>query len=215
MKMAAAEALWESEDPAAMSLFTIGNEKERRDVFAIHIPAALSLLSYNQLTGEVRGINDLQAEYEATYGPGDYVPPVAISYWSFRIMVGAGMVMIIAAGYALLLSMGEQLGEKPRFMKAFTWMMILPYLATSTGWILTEVGRDPWIVFGLMKIESAISPNVTAGALLFTLIGFTLVYGALMAADIYLLQKFAKQADYADVIEIKPDTAPALSVAGD
>jgi cytochrome d ubiquinol oxidase subunit I len=215
MKMAAAEALWESEDPAAMSLFTIGNEKERRDVFAIRIPGALSLLSYNQLTGEVRGINDLQAEYETLYGPGDYVPPVAISYWSFRLMVGAGTLMLIAAGYALLLAMGEQIDEKARFMKAFLWLIPMPYLATTTGWILTEVGRAPWIVFGLMKIEDAISPNVSAGALLFTLIGFTLVYGILMVADIYLLQKYAKQADYTDVVEAESGTAPALSVAGD
>ncbi|MDT8307873.1 MAG: cytochrome ubiquinol oxidase subunit I, partial [Anaerolineae bacterium] len=85
MKMAAAEALWDTEDPAAMSLFTVGNEAERRDVFAIRLPRALSLLAFNQLEGEVQGINDLQAVYEARYGPGDYVPPVAISYWSFRI----------------------------------------------------------------------------------------------------------------------------------
>jgi len=215
MKIAAAEALWESENPAAMSLFTIGNERERRDVFAIRIPAALSLLSYNQLTGEVRGINELQTEYEALYGPGNYVPPVAISYWSFRIMVGAGTIMVIAAGYALLLAMGEQLGEKPRFMKAFIWMMALPYMATATGWILTEVARAPWIVFGLMKIEDAISPNVTVGMLLVTLIGFTLVYGALMAADIYLLQKYAKKADYTDIIEVDTGAAPALSIVGD
>ncbi len=215
MKMAAAEALWESEDPAAMSLFTVGNEKERRDVFAIRIPRALSLLSYNQLTGEVRGINDLQAEYEETYGPGNYVPPVAISYWSFRIMVGAGTLMLIAVGYALLLAMGEEVEKKPRFMKAFIWFLPLPYLATATGWILTEVGRAPWIVFGLMKIEDAVSPNVSVGMVLFTLIGFTLIYGVLMVADIYLLQKFARQPEAVGLVPIGVSDDTAVSIVGD
>ena len=215
MKMAAAEALWESEDPAAMSLFTVGNEKERRDVFAIRIPRALSLLSYNQLTGEVRGINDLQAEYEVTYGPGNYVPPVAISYWSFRMMVGAGTLMLIAAGYALLLTMGEETQKPPRFMKAFIWLLPLPYMATATGWILTEVGRAPWIVFGLMKIEDAVSPNVSVGMVLFTLIGFTLIYGVLMVADIYLLQKFARQPEAVGLVPIGVSGDTAVSIVGD
>lgn len=215
MKMAAAEALWESEDPAAMSLFTIGNQKEGRDVFAIRIPAALSLLAYNQLTGEVRGINDLQAEYEVTYGPGNYVPPVIVTYWSFRIMVGAGFLMLIAVGYAMLLVMGEQLGDKPRFMKAFLWFIPLPYLAITTGWLLTEVGRFPWIVFGLMKIENAVSPNVPAGAVLATLVVFTLIYGALMVADIYLLQKYAKRPDLSWMMESGETAAPELSIVGD
>ena len=101
MKMAAAEALWESENPASFSLFTIGNEAERQDVFAIRIPGLLSLLAYNRLDGEVRGINDLQASIEQTFGPGNYVPPVAISYWTFRLMVGAGLLMALLALLAL------------------------------------------------------------------------------------------------------------------
>jgi cytochrome d ubiquinol oxidase subunit I len=212
MKMAAAEALWESEDPAAMSLFTIGNERERRDVFAIRLPRVLSLLAYNQLEGEVKGINDLQAEYEKTYGPGDYVPPVAVSYWSFRMMVGAGMLMLIAVGYALLLAMGEETDKKPRFMKAFIWLLPLPYLATATGWILTEVGRAPWIVFGLMKIEDGVSPNVSVAMVLFTLIGFTLIYGILMVADIYLLQKFARRPEMVGLVPVDVELDTAVSI---
>ncbi len=215
MKMAAAEALWESEDPAAMSLFTIGNERERRDVFAIRLPSVLSLLAFNHLDGEVKGINDLQAEYEQTYGPGNYVPPVAVSYWSFRIMVGAGTLMIIAVGYALLLAMGEEVEKKPRFMKAFVWLLPLPYMATATGWILTEVGRAPWIVFGLMKIEDAVSPNVSAATILFTLITFTVVYAVLMGADIYLLQKYARQPEKVGLIEIDTRGETAVSIVGD
>ena len=215
MKMAAAEALWESEDPAALSLFTISNQKEQREVFSIRIPRALSLLAYNQLTGEVRGINDLQAEYELTYGPGDYVPPIAITYWSFRIMVGIGTLMLIAMGYALLLMLGEQLEDKPRFMKLFVWFIPLPIIAISSGWILTEVGRFPWIVFGLMKIEGATSPNVTPGMVLTTLTGFTLLYAALMVADIYLLVKYAKKPEATDIVSTDAGNAPAISIVGE
>jgi cytochrome d ubiquinol oxidase subunit I len=215
MKMAAAEALWESEDPAAMSLFTISNEQEHRAVFAIRIPAALSLLAYDQPAGEVRGINDLQAEYEETYGPGDYVPPVTITYWSFRAMVGFGTLMIIAIVYALLLVMGEQLTDKPRFMKWFVWFIPLPYLAISFGWILTEVGRFPWIVFGLMKIEGATSPNVSSGMVFTSLTGFTLLYAALMVADVYLLFKYAKKPEATDIISTDAGSPPAVSIVGE
>jgi len=149
MKMAAAEALWESEDPAAMSLFTIGNEAERRDVFAIKIPGMLSLLAYNRFTGEVKGIKNLQAEYEQTYGPGDYVPPVAVSYWTFRIMEGIGMAMALLALFGLYLMWRNSLERNPLYLRVLIWAVALPYLANSTGWLFTELARQPWIVFGL------------------------------------------------------------------
>jgi cytochrome d ubiquinol oxidase subunit I len=98
MKMAAAEALWQTENPAAMSLFTWGNEPERRDVWAVRVPGLLSFLAYNRFEGEVRGIREIQAEYEAKHGPGDYVPPVKWTYWNFRAMAGAGMAMLLLAG---------------------------------------------------------------------------------------------------------------------
>jgi len=192
MKMAAAEALWNTEDPASFSLLTIGDLSQRRDVFSIRLPRLLSLLAYNQLEGEVKGIYDLQAEYEAQYGAGDYIPPVAITYWTFRIMVGAGFAMLGLAVYALFLVMGELLEKRPGMMKFFTWAMVLPYLATTSGWLLTELGRSPWVVFGLMKIEDAISPTVTAGEVLLSLVVFTVVYGVLAFADVYLLAKYAR-----------------------
>ena len=192
MKMAAAEALWTSLDPASFSLLTIGDLSQRRDVFAIRLPRLLSLLSYNQLSGEVKGIHNLQAEYEQVYGPGNYIPPVAVTYWSFRIMVGAGFAMAALALYALFIVMGEMFEHRPRILKLFLWAIALPYLANTAGWLMTELGRAPWVVFGLMKIEDAVSPTVTGGMALVTLLGFTLVYAALIVADIYLLSKFAK-----------------------
>jgi cytochrome d ubiquinol oxidase subunit I len=189
MKIAAAEGLFQTEDPASFSLITIGDASGRSDVFSIRLPNLLSLLAYNQLSGKVLGINDLQSQYQQQYGPGDYVPPAWATYWSFRLMVGAGFLMLLLAGYGLFLSMAEMLEaeRKPRFFKLFVYAMILPYLATTAGWLMTELGRYPWVVFGLMKLQDAVSPNVSVGMLLITLVGFTLVYGALMVADIYLL----------------------------
>jgi cytochrome d ubiquinol oxidase subunit I len=192
MKMAAAEALWETENPASFSVLTIGDLAQRRDVFAIRLPRLLSLLAYNQLNGEVKGIHDLQAEFETQYGPGNYIPPVAVTYWSFRIMVGAGFVLLVLALYALFISMGGVFETRPRVLKLFTLAIALPYLANTSGWLMTELGRVPWVVYGLMKIDDAVSPTVSGGAVLVTLIGFTLIYAVLMAADIYLLVKYAR-----------------------
>lgn len=204
MKMAAAEALWQTENPAAMSLFTWGNEAERKDVWAIKVPGLLSFLAYNRFDGEVRGIRDIQAEYEARYGPGDYVPPVKWSYWNFRAMVGAGTLMLLLAAWALLAMLRGNLEGSPRLLALLVPAIVLPYVANSSGWIFTEIGRVPWIVFGVMKIENGVSPNVTAGEVLFSLVGFTLLYGALMVADIYLLNKYAKAGLHAP----EPDEAP-------
>ena len=192
MKMAAAEALWESENPASFSLITIGNEPERRDVFAIRIPRLLSLLAYNRLDGEVKGIKNLQAEYEQRYGPGDYAPPIALAYWNFRLMVGAGFLMALLALYGLYLVLQNRVDAAPRFLSWLPWAIFLPYLANTTGWLLTELGRQPWIVFGLQKTADAVSPNLTTGSVLFTAVLFTLLYGALMVADLYLLRKYAR-----------------------
>jgi cytochrome d ubiquinol oxidase subunit I len=192
MKMAAAEALWETENPAAMSLFTWGNERERRDVFSVRVPGLLSFLAHNRFDGEVRGIQDNQAEYEAKYGPGDYVPPVKWTYWNFRVMAGAGMAMLLLAAWSLWAMLKDRIEKNPRLLALLVPAIGLPYVANSAGWIFTEIGRAPWIVFGVMKIESGVSPNVTAGEVLFSLVAFTLLYGALMVADLYLLSKYAK-----------------------
>ncbi|HRE27244.1 MAG TPA: cytochrome ubiquinol oxidase subunit I, partial [Anaerolineales bacterium] len=190
MKMAAAEGLYVTEDPASFSVLTIG-DFEGNEVFSFRIPTLLSLLSYNQLTGVVRGMDDLQVEYEARFGPGDYRPPAFVVYWSFRAMVGSGFAMLGLAVVALVISLGDLTEKAGRWLALYPLAILLPYVANSTGWLMTEVGRSPWVVHGLMKIEDAVSPNVSGEAVLFTTIVFTLLYGALMAADLYLLRRFA------------------------
>ena len=216
MKMAATEALWNTEEPASFSILTIGDLAQRNDVFSLRIPRLLCLLAYDQLDCKIEGINDLQKVFEQQYGPGDYIPPVAFTYWTFRLMVGSGFLMAALALYALFMTMGEMFEDRPRVLRLFLLAMVLPYLATSTGWLLTELGRAPWVVYGLMKIEDAISPTVSGLEVLITLVGFTLIYGALMVADIYLLTKYAKAGPSAEQsAEIASDAAPALVGAQD
>jgi len=193
MKMAAAEALWETQNPASFSLFSIVNEQEQRDVVAIHIPYLLSVLAHNSLEGEVKGIKNLQAEYEGLYGPGDYVPPVTIVYWAFRFMFIPGVIMPLLALLGLYLVWRRRLDRARWYLRLLTLAIALPYIANTGGWILTEVGRQPWIVYGLMRTEQGVSTAVPVGAMLASLVIFTLVYGSLMVANIYLLSKFARR----------------------
>lgn len=192
MKIAAAEALWETENPASFSVFSVFDETNRKDTFAIRIPGVLSFLAYNRFEGEIKGINDLQREYEAIYGPGNYVPSVFTAYWTFRIMVGAGSLMVLVAGYAVLVAYKKKPFIQKKILGLFPWFIALPYLANTTGWLLTETGRQPWAVFGVLKTAESVSPNITVGMVLTSLIIFTLLYGILMAADVYLLVKYAK-----------------------
>jgi len=193
MKFAAAEALWETEAPASLSLLTIGDLSGTKEVFSIRLPYAMSLLTCNNLTCEVRGMNELQAEFEATYGPGDYRPPIPIAYWSFRGMLTAGLLMILVALPALYLVLRGKLDPAPRAIRLLLLAIPLPYLANTSGWILAEVGRQPWIVYGLLFTENGVSTIVGAGTVLFSLLTFALIYGGLMVIDVYLLTKYARR----------------------
>jgi cytochrome d ubiquinol oxidase subunit I len=195
MKMAAAEALWESEDPAGLTLIGFFSESEQKDIWSLRIPKMLSFMSYNSFEGEVRGIKELQAEFEERYGPGDYSPPVLLTFWSFRFMVGTGVLMIVLALVSLYLDRTGKHEKSPLFLRVLSWSFFLPYIANTAGWLLTELGRQPWIVYGLQKTADAVSPNVPATTVLFSLIGFAAVYGVLMVADVYLLVRYARQVE--------------------
>jgi len=191
MKMAAAEALWNSENPASMSLFTIGDESQRKDVFAIRVPALLSFLAYNRFQGEVKGINDVQKEEQQQFGPGDYVPPVAISYWTFRIMVGAGFLMLFVSIFALWRTYKSNYEFSRLAYRVIFWTMLLPYIANTTGWLFTEIARQPWTVYGLIRTADSVSNVVSSGSVLFSLISFTVIYAILIVVMISLFKKFA------------------------
>jgi cytochrome bd ubiquinol oxidase subunit I len=192
MKAASTEALYDTEDPASFSILTIGDLTGKHVVWQVRIPDVLSLLYYNRLNGEVPGIDDLQVQYQAKYGPGDYVPLVVFTYWGFRFMVAAGFTMLALAAYALYHVMRNKVGPRIRWLWVFVLAIALPYIANTSGWVLTELGRQPFIVYGLLKTENAMSPGLTTGMVLFSLIGFAVIYAALMGTDIYLLSKAAR-----------------------
>jgi cytochrome d ubiquinol oxidase subunit I len=189
MKTASIEALWNTEKPASFSLLTIGDLSGKREIWSLRIPYVTSFLSCNNLTCPVLGVNELQARYQQQYGAGDYVPLMVFVYWGFRAMMTAGFLMIAVAALCLW-AQGRNL-ERHRWLKWLPWVIVLPYIGNTSGWLLTEMGRQPWIVQGLLKVRDGISPNLTTTDLLISLIGFVLLYGTLATADIYLMRKFA------------------------
>jgi len=111
-------------------------------------------------------------------------------------MVGAGGLMILLGLYGLYLSRKDKLVEKVRYLKLMVYAIILPFIANTTGWIMTEIGRQPWVVFGLMKTEDAVSPSVTFNEVLFSLIAFTTIYAVLAGISIYLFVRHIKKTDH-------------------
>jgi cytochrome d ubiquinol oxidase subunit I len=185
----AIEAHWETSQPASFSILTIGDLSGKREVWSIRVPSVLSFLACNNFDCEVRGVNDLQAEYQAKYGPGDYVPLMVVTYWTFRFMMTVGFLMMLLSFFFLLATRKQY--ENAKWMKWVPWVIALPYIANSSGWILTEMGRQPWIVQGLLTVEKAVSPNLTTLDLLISLIGYAVVYGSLGVSMVYLMKKYA------------------------
>lgn len=193
MKMAAAEAHWETENPAGLLLYASIDEQGQKNNSELKIPALLSFLSYNSFTGEVKGIHELQAAAVKQYGPGNYVPPVTSLFWNFRIMLTAGVWLLLIALVGLYFYKTNRLEQKAWFLKIVLWTIPVPYIANTTGWYLAEVGRQPWIVYGLQKVEAGVSSSVSAVSMLIALVGFTLIYAALALAGVYLFIKVIKK----------------------
>jgi cytochrome bd ubiquinol oxidase subunit I len=194
MKMAAAEALYETENPASLSLFSIVDEKNRREIFSIRVPFLGSLLLHNSLQGEMTGMNEVQKQYEDQYGPGDYIPPVTITFMAFRVMVGSGTIMLMLSGLFTFLiwkNRGTTLQLHPLLVKLAIIGISLPYLANSAGWILTEIGRQPWVVQGILLTKDAFSKSLHPSEVAISLFIFTALYGVLMIITIGLIKKAA------------------------
>jgi len=201
MKMAAAEAHWETENPAGLSLFASIDEQGQKNNFEIKIPGLLSFLSFNSFTGEVKGIHELQNTAVQDYGPGNYIPPVTSLFWSFRIMLTAGIWLVLMALLGLYFYNSKGLEQKNWFLKLLLWTIPVPYIANIAGWFLAEVGRQPWIVYGLQKVEAGVSTSVSVTSMLIAFVGFVLIYAALAVADVYLMVKFIKKGPEAAIAE--------------
>lgn len=195
MKMAASEGLWDtSSDPAPWTVFAMIDTEKKENSAELKIPYLLSFLSYSKFSGEVIGMNELQAQYEQEYGPGDYIPPVKTTFWSFRIMVLAGSLMIVLALYGIYLSMRKKLDQMNKwFLRAMVGAIALPFIGNTAGWIMTEIGRQPWTVFGHMRTEDSISPSVSGGEVLFSVISFSTIYLILLIITIFLFVREIKK----------------------
>lgn len=189
MKLAALEALWQTENPAPFTIYATVDEVNQRNNSQIAIPGMLSFLVYNEFSGEIKGIQELQNTAVKTYGPANYIPDITGIFWSFRIMIAAGILMSILLAMAAILLPKNRLADKTWLLKMLVYMLPLPYIANSTGWYITEGGRQPWIVVGLQKVNDAISQNITTTDVWISLIGFTAVYSILAAVAIYLAKK--------------------------
>jgi len=206
MKMASIEALWESEQPASFSILTIGDLTGKRELWSWRLPGFTSFLACNNFLCEVRGVYDIQTEYATKFGSGDYIPLMVFTYWGFRFMMTVGLAMIALAAF-FLWALAHHI-ERTRWLKWVPWVIVLPYIGNANGWILTEMGRQPWIVQGLLTVKDGISPNLTTTDLLISLIGYGLLYGVLAAADVYLMKTYAIAGPAAAMRE-SVDLAPA------
>jgi len=178
MKLAAMENLEKTQNPAPVTI-----------VPGVKIPAMLSILLYHKPVGEVKGLNDLQNTMESRFGPGDYKPPIWIAYISFRIMVASSLIMILIVLYGIVwhLILGKALHRK--MLTLMTFGISLPYLANIMGWLLAETGRQPWIIYGVMPTDKAVSVGISSGELIFSLLVFSVIYGILSAVIIYFMRQ--------------------------
>jgi len=210
MKMASAEALYHNARPAPLSLLTIGNLNGSKPVFEITLPRVLSFLGTGNWNGKVQGIDNLQAFYSQVYGPGSYTPIIPVTYWSFRVMIGVGLLAALIAlvtlwvirrnkAYRRADPKGSQdapvLIRRRWARRMLLWAVLalplLPLAANSFGWILTEMGRQPWLVYGQMKTAAGVSAN-SGGEVLASMIVLTLVYGVLAVIEAGLMIKYAR-----------------------
>ena len=193
MKIAASEAQWNTCQPCGFSLFQIGGftEQDQTPSFSITVPRALSYMATGSFDGEVQGLNQLQEQEESEYGPGNYMPNVRVIYWSMRVMAMLGVLMFLVAVVGAWLYRKQKLERARWFLRTAIVAMAFPYVAATAGWILTEMGRQPWIVQGLLKTADAHSPSVSSTMLAFSLAVFVSLYLLLLVLDIWLMRRYA------------------------
>jgi cytochrome bd ubiquinol oxidase subunit I len=194
MKIASTEAQWTTCQPCSFSLFQIGgfSQDDPTPSFSIQIPHLLSILATSSWNGKVEGMSELQAQDEATYGRGDYIPPVRTTYWSMRIMAYAGTLVFLVFAVGAFLYWRARLETARWFLWAGVLTIPLPYISALAGWVLSEVGRQPWIVWGLLKTADANSPSVSTSTIALSLGVFAGLYGLLAVVDVVLMRHYAR-----------------------
>jgi cytochrome d ubiquinol oxidase subunit I len=194
MKIAAAEAQWSTCQPCSFSLFQIGGgNNDQTPTQIIEIPHLLSLLATNTWNGKVVGMTPLQNQYSKQYGPGYYVPDVFIQYWGMRVMAYLAVVVLLIAVWGLWLIRRKTLATSRLFLWVATWAVVLPFLMNTAGWLLTESGRQPWIVQGIMLTKNGISPSLSTTWIAISLAAFVLVYAVIGTVDLLLMLKYSRK----------------------
>ncbi len=193
-KIAAAEAQWTNCQPCSFSAFQIGGgQNDQTPTQIIAIPHLLSVLATGTFDGPVEGLNQLQSQDQKQYGAGNYIPDVFIQYWSMRVMAYLGSLIALLALWGVWLVHRGTLDRSKWFARIALWAVVTPFLMNTAGWLLTESGRQPWIVQGLLKTANANSPGVTVTDIWISLVTFVLIYIALGAADLLLMLRYARR----------------------
>jgi cytochrome d ubiquinol oxidase subunit I len=194
MKIAAAEDQWETCQPCSFSVLQIGGGKnDPTPTKIIQIPHLLSVLATGTWNGQVVGLNELQAQYQQQYGPGNYIPNLFIQYWSMRVMAYGGVVVLLLGLWGAWLVWRKRLANASWFLRVATWALPLPFVMNTAGWMLTENGRQPWIVQGLQLVRDAVSPSISVATVVTSLSVFVLLYAILGVVDVLLMAHFARR----------------------
>jgi cytochrome d ubiquinol oxidase subunit I len=195
MKIAAAEALWNTcPSHCPFSLVQIGGgNNDETPTQIILIPDLLSILATNHVDGQVLGLNQLNAQYQKEYGPGNYVPNVFIQYWSMRVMAYLATIVMLFALWGAWLLYRKRLEHAKWFLRIAPWAVVVPFLMNTAGWLLTENGRQPWIVQGLMKTANGVSPSVSATDIWISIVVFVAIFAALGVADCWLMLRYGRR----------------------
>jgi len=210
MKIAAAEAQWDTCEPCSFSAFQIGGGKnDENPQKVIAIPHLLSILATLRWDGEVVGLNQLQAQYEQQYGPGDYIPNVFVQYWSMRVMAYLATAIVLLSLWGAWLMYRRRLETSKWFLRASLWAVFTPFVMNTAGWMLTENGRQPWIVQGLMKTADGVSPSVSETEIWISIGVFAALYAALGVTELVLMLRYARRGLPEDAKP--PEPTPALS----
>jgi cytochrome d ubiquinol oxidase subunit I len=199
-KLAAMEAIWESGPGQPAVLFALPDEAAEKNRFEISIPKLASLYLTHDMNGEVEGL-------KAT--PRENRPPVAPVFFAFRLMVGMWLVMFSMTLWAWVLALRKTLYTSRAFLRVAVWTIPVGYIAVTAGWITTEVGRQPWVVYGLLRTSEAVTPSLTGGDVLVSLGVYILVYALIFGAGLYYLVRLTQRGLASDTVDLRLDHRPA------
>ncbi len=197
-KFAAMESVWETTRGASFNLLMVPDvSQERNSIEMLRIPKMLSFLAFKDVNAEIKGLKDF---------PKELRPPIAPTYYSYRVMAVLGIFILLVSLASVIMCRKQNFTDHRGFLTLMVFAIPAPYLAQQLGWLVAEIGRQPWIVYGVMKTSDAVSKSISTTQVVLSLIGFTVLYGLLGAIDIYLLVKYAKKGpdnDLSNIINVQ------------